>query len=52
MRHRYSTRIAAMLEDKLHVFVTRFTVPLLNDIFQVPNGHFFLLLPLVNSYVL
>ena len=26
--YRYSTRFAAMLQDKLHTFVARFTVPL------------------------
>ena len=41
-----------MLEDKFHVFATRFTVPLLSDIFPVPNSHLFLLPPLVNSEVL
>ena len=26
MQHRYSTRFAAMLQNKLHVFVARFTM--------------------------
>ena len=28
MQHSFSTRIAAMLQNKLHVFVARFTVSL------------------------
>ena len=28
MQHRYLTRLAAMLQNKMHVFVARYTVPL------------------------
>ena len=29
-QHRFPTRLAAMLQKKLHVFVARFTVPLMS----------------------